>query len=513
MLAKLKTIPQWIQIAAAAILLMVVSTGYLAMRTDPCSPDNKGPFDGATLYECTVKAVADTHKSLVSPESRQAFLEEWQNKYAGTLQLKTEKGTLRAITEMLLSLKGRFDYVLPPENAEANALIQSGRIAGIGASMSLPKAPREKPALDLPEHMTPQLGKLLEDRLPGEPVLGDANPMTVESDPQSGTPAANAGMRKGDVIVAVDGAPVAGKTMSTVVDTIRGDPGTRVKLTLLRGGKQVNVNLVRAIIPLPTTEEKMIGDTAYLRIYHFESMTAVNQSHDSLDVLCGEESDQARCRARALVVDLRNNPGGLMDGVILISELFVREGNIVTVSHRIGDKMAHSNVSLDNDSVIVKEGADTRRTGRELTVHFPVDRPMVVLVNENSASGAEMLATVLQKQRGAIVVGKETRGKGVGQCTVNLPFGYSSNIICLEYLAGGHAVDWAGVIPDVVVDQPEGVTLGSPEDVQLDRALEIAAGGTFVKSELDGARRAQILKERQEEYDREVDETVKRFLQ
>lgn len=532
-----KTVPKWLQIAVfalSAILVVQLFTGSeppAVVNSQQCDSKNKGPFDGRVLYACTLKAVAEKHRNLGSLSERRAWLDEWQGKFDHTDLLKTEQGTLKAITEMLLSVKGRFDFVFTPERVADNEIIEKGQMAGIGAAVATPKASdlsQAQAMQALPEHASPQLIAMLKmDKAPAA-IISQNNPLLVIAEPKAGTPANTGGMKKGDIIFAVDGEEVSGKTIDGVIGKIRGAPGSALKLTVIREGEKKELSLVRAMVDLNTTSERKIGeDVGYLRIDHFESMRVVDDVHNSLDKLCNAAKQSvadshAVCDAKTLIVDLRGNPGGILQAVLVVSEFFLDKGDLASVMMRDGDQTLRTDFTLSTTQMTVKEGSDSRSQQRYFDAHFPSDRKIVVLVDEYSASGAEALATILQQQRNAVVVGRQTRGKGVGQCPIPLPYGYAANFICMEYLAGGKAVDWLGVTPDVTVVQPKVTTAEASEgsevarqDLQLETALRIARGEQeVVKTDpaVQAEQDRQIVAERRKAYDEEVEDTLKRFF-
>ncbi|HNB23944.1 MAG TPA: S41 family peptidase [Candidatus Melainabacteria bacterium] len=523
MVSKFKAIPRWMLFAAG--LVIAISIGQLfsgagnSSQYDPsgCQAANRGAFDGKTLYTCAVMAVAERHRELVDHEKRHAFIDRWLHKFDDTGAFDSEEGTLKAMSEMVLSLKGRFDFIFTPSAVAHNEIIEKGQLAGIGASVAMPAASARngQPQIRLPEHATPQLIALLKlDRAP-EAVIDGKNPMVVLADPEEGTPAFRGGLKKGDIVYAVDDGPVAGKTLDEVLALIRGEPGTRVKVTVLRQGEKVDLELTRAIVDLKTTAEKRMDDVGYVRISHFESMRVVSDLHKSIDVVCGtDKSVQAEsaadCASQSLIIDLRGNPGGRFDAVVLVSELFLDSGDLSSVMMRDGDETVRSDFKLEKDNLVVRESGKSASYRRQFALHFPLDRRLVVLVDEFSASGAEAMATILQKQRHAIVVGAQTRGKGVGQCSIELPYGYAANFICMEYLAGGKAVDWVGVTPDVVFN----ATPESAQDSQMELALRIARGESveIPDAQSVSAHEQQVVNARKKAYEEEVADTLSRFF-
>ena len=519
-----KSTPRWLLITSAILFVLLIGRLFSGAgeisNFDPsqCQATNKGKFNGRTLYSCSVMAVAERHRELVDHDRRHVFIEKWLHKFDDSTALDTEEGALKAISQMVLSLKGRFDFVFTPSAVAQNEIIEKGQLAGIGASVAMPLSAKDKgePRIRLPEHATPQLIALLKlDRAPQAVIAGN-NPLVVLADPDEGTPAYRGGMKKGDVILAVDDVEVSGKTLDEVLSLIRGEPGTPVKVTVSRQSGKSDLSLTRAIVDLKTTYEKKMDEVGYVRIAHFESMRVVDDLHKSVDVLCGtEKSAQIEsadsCSSQALIVDLRGNPGGRFDAVVLVSELFVEKGNLSSVMMRDGDTTVRSDFILEKDNLVVNESGKSLYYRRQFGLHFPLDRKLVVLVDEYSASGAEAMATILQQQRHAIVVGAQTRGKGVGQCSIELPYGYAANFICMEYLAGGKAVDWVGVTPDVTFSESK----AGAQDRQLDLALVIARGEPV--SALDAAKIAaherDVIAARKKAYEEEVADTLRRFFQ
>lgn len=528
-----KNIPRWLQVVVVVVSVILVKQLFTTSEPPPttavdlqqCSANNKGSFNGKVLYACTVSAVAKTHKSLQSPDARAAFLAQWQHKYDDTGVLSTEKGTIGAITEMLLSVKARYDFVFTPENEADNAITRQGKLGGVGAQITMPN-PNAKPRvqLDLPKHLTSQLITFLQMsgqlEKPTAALISDENPLLIAADPEEGTPANKVGLKKGDRIFAVDGREVTGQSLEGVLDQVRGKPGVSVKLTVIRASEKMDFDLVRAMVDLRTTSERKIGEVGYLRINHFDSPRAIADVHTSLDKLCfapGQNDSHTSCDAKAMVVDLRYNPGGIVDVVAVISELFVDQGNLLTIMRREGDITVNTDVTLGSNGVFVKEGDRSETQRRDLSVHFPTDRKLIVLVDENTVSGAEALASILQQLRGAIVVGVQTKGKGIGQCPIELPYGYAARLICMEYLVNGKSVDWLGVTPDVVVAQPEiaAGADGAKQDLQLETALAIARGERVVSradADVQSEKDRQIVSQRKRDYELEVQDTLKRFF-
>ena len=257
-----------------------------------------------------------------------------------------------------------------------------------------------------------------------------------------GTPGEGAGLQVGDQIVAVDGTPVTDYQPDEVALHIRGDVDTQVTLTIHRAGQDdFDVQLTRAIIRVPTAKGKMLPDTdhiGYIRIASFGEHTA-EEFNAAFDALADEGM-------RGLVIDLRENGGGLITTCVDIAQRVVPAGPIVSVVDRDGSREEH-----DSDLQESKY-------------------PLVVLIDGNSASASEILAGALQDTGAATLVGTESYGKGSVQMV--LPLFHDDGLkltIAKYYTPAGRCIDGIGIEPDVEVDLPEGAT----EDTQLQKAIAV----------------------------------------
>jgi carboxyl-terminal processing protease len=252
-------------------------------------------------------------------------------------------------------------------------------------------------------------------------TAGDGEPVIVEV--EDGGPAKRAGVQAGDVIARVGEEPTAGLTLNDVVDRIRGKVGTTVDLALRRTAEEtINVTLERERITFANVTWRMLEDgLALLQVRSF-------------DKNCSEEVEEALREilqedAEGLVLDVRGNPGGLMDQALRMSDLFLAGGEIVTLRSRERS---------------VKREADT-------SVALPADVPVVILVDDGTGSAAEILAGSLQANGRAVVVGTSTRGKGSVTELIDLRDGSAINLTIGRYvLSGGRLVEGRGIKPDVV---------------------------------------------------------------
>lgn len=258
-----------------------------------------------------------------------------------------------------------------------------------------------------------------------------------------GSPAEAAGLRRGDAIVQVDGVDVRGISQAKIIGAIRGPEGTTVELGILRSGatEMLIVPIVRARIALATVEGKILdGDIAYIRLFQFGEDTA-DQLREQLQTL--EVENRA-----GLILDLRGNPGGFLTSAVDVASEFLQEGVILTERLR------------DHEQVYRASGVASAPTV-----------PMIVLVDEGSASGAELVAAALQDHERATIVGTRTFGKGTVQTWRELSNGGGIRVtIARWYTPAGRSIHEVGVSPDVFVEQDADV----PEtDAQLQAGINL----------------------------------------
>lgn len=267
--------------------------------------------------------------------------------------------------------------------------------------------------------------------------------------PIDGTPAAKAGLKAGDIIVSIDGVTKAKWPIDDVVRRIRGPEGTKVKLTLLRPStsKSYTVTLTRARINIPNVMSEMIGsDVGYMRLGTF-NRNAADDIRAAITKLDGKG-------AKGFILDLRENPGGLLDVAVDVSSLFVKDGVIVRVDARGKPEEEH------------------RASGDVAT-----DKPLVVLVDGHSASASEIVAGALQDYARAKLVGDKSFGKGSVQDVVQLDNGGAVKLTVAHYLTPKkRVIDKKGVTPDFVVKMDISLQEDKKTDTQLQKALSVLRG-------------------------------------
>ena len=246
--------------------------------------------------------------------------------------------------------------------------------------------------------------------------------------PIDDTPAFRSGVKAGDLISHLDGKAVQGLTLAQAVELMRGKVGTDIKLTIRRvGAEPFEVNITRAVIPIRTVRSRIEGDIGYVEI-SFSALTGtgLKQTMKKLNAELGD-------KMKGLVLDLRNNPGGLLDQAIAVSDTFMDQGEIV--STRTREKQGY-----------------TRFNARKGDLSN--GKPIVVLVNGGSASASEIVAGALQDHKRAIVLGTKSFGKGSVQTIIPLSGrGAMRLTTALYYTPSGRSIQKVGIKPDIVVEQ------------------------------------------------------------
>jgi carboxyl-terminal processing protease len=252
------------------------------------------------------------------------------------------------------------------------------------------------------------------------------NVLTVVS-PIEDTPAYKAGLKAGDKIVKIGNKITNDMTLTDAVKLIRGNKGTEVTLTISREGvdNPLIFNITRDVIPLRSVKSCLLDhDVGYIRISNFQGKTA----DDLIAALEGLEEEQ---ELKGLVLDLRNNPGGLLDQAVRVSDEFLDSGLIVGTKGR-------------NEDQNIKEYAEENKKER--------DYPIIVLVNDGSASASEIVAGALQDNKRALILGTRTFGKGSVQTVLSLSDGSGLRLTTARYYTpSGRSIQLSGISPDIEI--------------------------------------------------------------
>ena len=245
--------------------------------------------------------------------------------------------------------------------------------------------------------------------------------------PIEDTPAYRSGIEAGDLITHLDGDPVSGMSLSQSVHRMRGRPGTDIRLTIKRADlRPFQVTITRAVIRIKAVRWRIEGDIGYVRIAAFNEgvETGIDAAMRDIDARLGS-------RLRGVVIDLRNNPGGLLDQSVALADSFLDSGLVVAVRGR---------------------GPRNQREYRAVTGDLAHRLPIVVLINGGSASASEIVAVALQENGRATVMGTQSFGKGTVQTITPLPLeGALRLTTALYYGPSGRAIQAQGVSPDIAI--------------------------------------------------------------
>jgi carboxyl-terminal processing protease len=254
--------------------------------------------------------------------------------------------------------------------------------------------------------------------------------------PIDDTPAQRAGVKAGDLIVRLDDTPVKGMSLNDAVKKMRGKKGTDIVLTIVREGadKPLKIRIVRDIIQVRSVKQRILEPGyGYLRITSFQSKTTANL----IDAIAKLEKENEG-KLKGLVLDLRNNPGGVLTGAVGVSDAFLEKGLIVYTEGRIQDSKLRYNASPGD---VIN------------------DVPMIVLVNGGSASASEIVAGALQDHNRALIVGTETFGKGSVQTILPLKSDAAIKLTTARYFTpSGRSIQAEGIDPDIKVKPLEVTT-------------------------------------------------------
>jgi carboxyl-terminal processing protease len=249
--------------------------------------------------------------------------------------------------------------------------------------------------------------------------------------PIDDTPAAKAGIKPGDYIAAVNGVSIQGMALDDAIDKMRGAPGSKVTLTILRNGekKPFDVTLTRAVIRVERVKWHAEGDIGYVRLTGFNEQTDID-----LKKAVKELKKKIGANLKGYVIDLRNNPGGLLDQAVDVSDDFLDSGEVVSTRGRLPEETHRYNAEKGD---------------------IVGGKPVVVLINGGSASAAEIVAGALQDHKRATLIGMKSFGKGSVQSVI--PLGQNGGALKLTtaryYTPSGRSIQAEGIVPNIAVAQ------------------------------------------------------------
>ena len=346
------------------------------------------------------------------------FWETWnalEENYVDKTKLDPKVLYYGAIKGMVSSLGDSYTFFLTPEENQQSKDDLGGKFEGIGAE------------------------------------LGLKNNQIVIVTPLKNSPAEKAGVRAGDIILEVDGKSTEGWTLNQAVSEIRGPKGEPVLLTLLRIDEEIEISIKRDQINIPFVELEFEKDVAVIELTRFGDNT--NKLWDQTVSTINQRIRQGT--VKGVVLDMRGNPGGFLDGAVYIASEFLPQGKIIVKQQYAND---------------TKEEYTVERRGKLL------DIPLVVLINEGSASASEIVAGALRDHERATLVGQKTFGKGSVQQALDLSEGAGVHITISKWiLPDGEWINDKGIEPSVKVKNTveDGNTLSRESDIQLNRAIEL----------------------------------------
>ncbi len=340
-----------------------------------------------------------------------------------------------ADTYRLLNLFGdvfervRADYVEAPTDQEMIEAAISGMLASLDPHSSYMNA---KSFRDMQVNTRGEFGGL------GIQVTMEGGYVKVIS-PIDDTPAFRAGIKPSDLITHLDGEQIQGLTLNQAVDKMRGKVGSDIKLTILREGKKpFDVTITRAVIKIASVRSKAEGKVGYVRITQFNE-----QTNKGLKEAMAKLKKEIGSGIQGYVLDLRNNPGGLLDQAVAVSDAFLNKGEIVSTRSRRPEDTQRFNAKAGD----LADGL-----------------PIVVLVNGGSASASEIVAGALQDHRRAVILGTKSFGKGSVQTIMPLPGHGAMRLTTARYYTpSGRSIQAKGIVPDIVVEQARIETLDGPK--------------------------------------------------
>ena len=260
------------------------------------------------------------------------------------------------------------------------------------------------------------------------------------------TPADRAGLQAGDRIIKIDGEPTKDMTLIEAVHKLRGPKGSEVTITILRETQEpFDVSITRDIIEVHSVRTSDLGEgIGYIRLISFQERTGRD--------LEGALEELQEKQMRGLILDLRNNPGGLLSQAVQVADLFLEKGKLI----------------------VYTEGRAKNQSLRFVDEHNnPPNFPMVVLVNKGSASASEIVAGALQDHQRAVLLGTPTFGKGTVQTVIPLNDGSGLRLTTAKYFTPNRrAIDGAGLTPDIVVEPPRPATTAKIQQPREDRRLK-----------------------------------------
>jgi carboxyl-terminal processing protease len=374
-------------------------------------------FSFSIFAEDVIESQAKVAPSRLPLEELRAFAEIFERIRTSYVEVVDDKTLLEnAIHGMLSGLDPHSSYLGPEDFAELRNNT-SGKFGGLGIE------------------------------------VGIQNGLIKVVSPIDDTPAKKAGILAGDIIIKIDGTPVKGIGLTKAIDKMRGEPGSEISLTILREGESqpLEIALNRAEIKITSIKHKLIDERfGYVRITQFQENTGAD-IYAALQKLLADSNEGLA----GVVLDLRNNPGGVLDAAVAVSDVFINEGTLVYTKGRVSN--ADTNYPATVDTLMP-------------------DLPLVVLINAGSASASEIVAGALQDHQRAVIMGTQSFGKGSVQTVLPLNGEHALKLTTARYFTpNGRSIQAKGITPDIEVNQGKFTAVsesGYYKEADLDGHLE-----------------------------------------
>ena len=347
---------------------------------------------------------------------------------------------LRTFSEVFGKIKS--DYVEPVEDKRLINEALNGMLSGLDPHSTFLDKDSFK---DLEQGTSGEFGGLGIE-------VGMEDGFVLVISPIEDTPAYNAGLKSGDLIMKLDSTAVKGLTLNEAVKLMRGKPGSSIILQVFRKGidSPFDLKVTRAQIKTKSVKAKLIEPNyAYIRVTQFQERTG-----EDLAIALKKLRAENKFAFNGIILDIRNNPGGLLNSSVAVSAAFLKEGDLVVYTEgRAPDSKMNLTTSPDN---FVKNDPDKNNFLKDLPVDIK-DTPMVVLINNGSASASEIVAGALQDHKRALIVGTRSFGKGSVQSILPMMNGTAIKLTTARYFTpNGRSIQAKGIEPDVIVEDGMG---------------------------------------------------------
>ena len=294
--------------------------------------------------------------------------------------------------------------------------------------------------------------------------------------PMDGTPASEAGIQSGDFITHVDGEAILGLTLSEAVDKMRGPVGSEVSLTIVRNLDEdpFDIVIIRDVIKLTAARVRIEDDVIIVRVTTFNEQTTPNIKNginEKIDELSGKDN------VSGFIIDLRNNPGGLLSEAISVSNMFLNQGEIVSTRGRNNGQAKRYSASKGD---------------------LAESKPIVVLINGGSASASEIVAGALQDHKRAVILGTKSFGKGSVQSVIPLGENGAMRLTTARYYTpAGRSIQALGVVPDIIVEQLPSINQDKETEKTSTRITEADLKGALSNDRLSDEEKKLLVKEKE----------------